>query len=152
LERAISSSLKSGVKQKKMTKKIIWRLGEKPTTKSLQELVSTGILTKDEARQVLFNETEESERTIESYQQEIKFLRELIEKLSNKTQIIEVIKEVYKPYYGYQWCQPYYGWSTITCGTSSTLTSIQAGDTSYGTLQGQYNTPTSVNFSNIQTF
>jgi len=125
-----------------MTKKLVWRFSEKPSTQSLRELVLSGILTKEEAKDILFNEVEESERTIESYQQEIKFLREIIDKLSNRTQIVEVIKEVYKPYLQWTWTQPYYSFTTIP-----TITCSGGGDTTFFT-----GTDTTTNFSNIQTF
>jgi hypothetical protein len=141
-----------------MTKKIIWRLGEKPSTKSLQELVSCGILNKEEAREILFNYEEADERSIESFKQEIKFLRELVEKLSNRTQIVGVIKEVYKPYYNYQWYVPYYNYcggvtGITTCdGQSGTL--IVSGNSYMNTTAGGNSVDTGAltNFSSIQTF
>jgi hypothetical protein len=57
-------------------------------------------------------------------------LRELIEILSkhNNSRIIEVIKEIEKPYKTYPWYQPYYYWTypndstfTLTSGTAQAL-------------------------------
>jgi len=130
-----------------MTKKIIWRLKEQPTSKMLQELVSSGILNKNEAREILFNETEESERSIESLKQEIKFLRELIEKLANNQRVVEVIKEI-RHTYDYPWCRPYYTWTDYQLGCSSdTLSGVTVSDASDTTY-----TSISANFSDISTF
>jgi hypothetical protein len=100
-----------------MTKKIIWRLSEKPSTESLQKLVSSGILTKEEAREILFNEVEESDRSIDSLKEEIRFLREIIEKLSSREKIVEVVKEYH---YTQPWYQPYHYWTMGTTYTAAT--------------------------------
>jgi len=114
----------------KMTKKIIWRLKEQPTSEMLRELVKDGILTKEEAREILFNLEEQTDRDIEGLKSEIKFLRELVEKLAqNKGQIIERIREVEKPYWRqYLWWEPYWKWTTTgdwqTAGTFSDITTF----------------------------
>ncbi len=112
------------------TKKIIWRLKEQPTSEMLRELVKDSILTKDEAREILFNLEEQVDRDIESFKAEIKFLRELVEKLANNQKVIEVVREIEKPYYPKSpWYNPYYIWSTHTpdlnCGTTYSFSSIQ---------------------------
>mgnify|MGYP001559140621 FL=1 len=86
-----------------MTKKIIWRLKEQPSSESLRELVKDGILTKEEAREILFSQQEDTERDSESLKAEIKFLRELVEKLSNRSQIIREVEIVKVPYYHSSW-------------------------------------------------
>ena len=74
-----------------MTKKIVWRLNEKPTSEALRQLVKDGLLSKDEAREILFSEHDETPieniPKIEEMRTEIKFLRKLVEKFSdnNKT-------------------------------------------------------------------
>jgi len=88
----------------------------------LQELVSSGILTKDEAREILFNETEESERSVESLKQEIKFLRELVEKLANSQKVITTIREIEVPIYRqYPWWRPYEVWCSYGGQTYTSL-------------------------------
>ena len=79
-----------------MTTKIIWRLKEQPTSESLRELVKDSILTKEEAREILFSQETEKEVNEDQLKSEIKFLRELVDKLSNhnNVKIVEVIKEV----------------------------------------------------------
>ena len=130
-----------------MTKKLIWRLKEQPSTKSLQELISSGILTKDEAREILFSH--EDERSDDSLKSEIKFLRELVEKLSKRDKVVEVIREIEKPYRVYPWYVPYETW-IVDCATTDsgyTYTGGQANTTiTAGTTTGM------VNFSNISTF
>lgn len=103
--------------------KIIWRLKEQPTTQSLQELVKNNLLTKEEAREILFSSQEQEDRDKESLKSEIKFLRELVEKLSNnRSQIITTIREVEVPYRQYPWYEPYkyYCGNDIICQTDAT--------------------------------
>lgn len=95
-----------------MTKKLTWRLAKLPTPDELSELIKTAIITKEEARNILFNEQEDRDKT--SLQEEIKFLRELVVKLSQSTnQITTIIKEIEVPKYQKNlWYQPYYYWAT----------------------------------------
>jgi len=106
-----------------MTKKLTWRLGKLPSTEELRELVKDKLITNEEARGILFKLEEETERDKESLEEEIKFLRELVDKLSNKTQIVEVIKEIRTPYYNYGWWNPYQTY----CGGTSGITYATAG-------------------------
>jgi len=122
-----------------MTTKLVWRLKEQPSTKSLQELVVSGVLTKEEAREILFSSQEENERDTKSLENEIKFLRDLVEKLAqNRSQIVEVIKEVQIPYYNYDWYKPYHYYcgagDTITLGASGTTTSTDCSFNSIDTF------------------
>ena len=123
-----------------MTKKIVWRLKEQPTSEMLRELVKDNILTKNEAREILFNLEEQTDRDIESFKSEIKFLRELVEKLANPQKVVEIIREIEKPWKPYCWWQPYWVWSTTSCGYSSNTntSALMAGASS--------------NFSDIKTF
>lgn len=96
-----------------MTKNIKWRLSNLPSTEELRELVQDGLLSKDEARGILFTTTDEEEKKTESQETEIKFLKELVlqltEKLGNTTisypinPIVIKQYERYMPYYG-TWC------------------------------------------------
>lgn len=127
-----------------MTKKLIWRLKESPTTEALRELVKDKILTNDEAREILFSSEEQTERDKKSLEEEIKFLRQLVEKLSqSRSQIIEVIKEVKVPYIHYQWYKPYEIW----CG--GTMTTTTDGNYYYN---GTTLTTGTSNFSSVNTF
>jgi hypothetical protein len=143
-----------------MTKKeeLVWRLGKLPTVEEITTLIANKIITQDEAREILFNKKIEEERDIKSLETEIKFLRDLVEKLSQgRNQIVEVIKEVVKPFYIKEpWYQPYYYWcngsSSITLGVSGTATNLSnAINCTSNTLQVN-STPTNCSFSSIQTW
>lgn len=142
-----------------MTKKLLWRLKSLPTTDELRDLVKDGILTKEEAREVLFSQEDEKERDVKSLETEIKFLREVVAKLSqNSTQIVETIEKVYVPYKRYPWYEPYQMWcgvgtstgfaSTITGG--NVLSAMTAGGTSSFTTNASNTIPKS--FDQIKTF
>ena len=133
-----------------MTKKIIWRLKEQPSSESLRELVKDGILTKEEAREILFSQQEDTERDSESLKAEIKFLRELVEKLSNRSQIIREVEIVKVPYYHSSWYQPYQVWCG---GTSATYTTGTTGMMNLVTSVGSSSaTGVNTSFSDIKTF
>lgn len=124
---------------KNMTKKqkIVWRLGKLPTTEELRELVKDKILTNEEAREILFSTETEDERDEKSWKAEIKFLRELVDKLSNqdRTRIVEVIREVERPYVRWSWYNPYSNWCSASSGTlylTTTGTALNSGVTLCG--------------------
>jgi len=128
-----------------MKKKIIWRLKEQPTVESLQKLVENKILTKEEAREILFsseNINEKDDRDIESLKSEVKFLRELVQKLAERSKIVSVMQEVTIPYRNDVWCQPYNTW----CGTIN--------DSGYYTTNSNtmISSTSSDNFNSIATF
>lgn len=107
--------------------KLVWRLKEQPTSENLRELVKDGILSKDEAREILFSSETEEDRDKESLKSEIKFLRELIEKLATHQKVVEVIRGVENPYWRrWDWYNPYIVWcdgassGNLTIGTDST--------------------------------
>lgn len=127
--------------------KIIWRLKELPTPSELKDLVASGIMSKDEARTILFSSQTEEDRDKKSLESEIKFLRELVERLSNNSnvKIIETIREVERPWKIEKWYKPY----EIYC-MNSVSTAMLDGQTSY-TLTGISQGGTS-DFSNIKTF
>ena len=128
-----------------MKKKLNWRLGKLPSPDEVRELVKDKIITQDEARGILFSEQEETERDIKSLESEIKFLRELVEKLSknNSSTIIETIRYVERPYINYPWYQPYQIWCSAQAigGTQSIQT------TQYNCASDQ-----NVSFQAINTF
>ncbi len=123
-----------------MTKKLVWRLGKLPSPDEVRELVKDKIITQEEARDILFSDKEDTERDTKSLEEEIKFLRTLVEKLSvGSTKIVEVIKEVYRPYYTQPWYQPYGYW--VTCQNISS-TGTTTGSNAYtltGTSSNQLN-------------
>lgn len=132
-----------------MTKQLKWRLGKLPTPDEVLKLVNDKLITKEEARDILFNEQEDSVRDTESLETEIKFLRELVSKLSNNqtTKIVEVIREVDKGYYKYNWYKPY----DTYCSANYVVSSPSIGGTNpiYLTNNG---TVSNASFTDIQTF
>lgn len=130
-----------------MTKKIIWRLKESPTAEKLSILVKGNLLTREEAREVLFNLTEESERSVESLKEEIKFLREIVDQLSqSKSKVVEIIREVGTPYKRWDWVPRYIDW----CGTGITDSNVTFTNSDLSV--GSNLTTSSSNFSDINTF
>ena len=132
-----------------MTKKIVWRLKEVPTSEKIALLVERHLLTNDEAREILFKSETEEDRDKKSLESEIKFLRELVEKLSqDKSRIIEVIREIEKPYYPYRWWRPYDIWCGGTTGGNFTCSNGVAT----GNLVMNAAMNATSNFSDIKTF
>jgi len=131
------------------TTKLVWRLKESPTSENLRELVKDGILNKDEARQILFSSEEQEDRDKESLKSEIKFLRELVEKLANKGQIIQTIREIEVPVYKrWDWWKPYETWCCRSDGNAGSSTLI------LGTNNSTTDSITTIqaDFSDIKTF
>lgn len=134
-----------------MTKKLVWRFKTLPTVAELTMLVHDGIVSKEDAKEILFGT--EDVGNIEELKSEIRFLRELVEKLSNgqTTRIIETIREVKVPYYQQPWYQPYQVW----CSNSSTYSGIGATNTitaGSGAIQLSSTTMNGSSFSSIKTF
>lgn len=102
-----------------MTKNLKWRLGKLPTPDEVSALVKGDLLTKDEAREILFKVEDDNTREVDSFKEEIKFLRGLVEKLSNgQTNTIHTyITE--KSYPQWNWYQPYASWCSTTSFTNS---------------------------------
>lgn len=137
-----------------------WRLSKLPSSEEVLSLVKDGVITKEEAREILFTTSSEGERDEDSLKAEIKFLRELVAKLSNnqQTRIIEVIKEVEKPYYRWDWHQPYMYYCSGTSGQTYALgaqatgaTALTASAESFPINAGLASTG-SRDFTNIKTF
>ena len=105
-----------------MTKKLTWRLSNLPTVEELNTLIEKKIITKEEARDVLFSSEEDVGK--KNLKSEIKFLRKLIEKLSGNDTIIENIRIIERPYRRYPWYEPYNTWcgSGFSGSAGSTLT------------------------------
>lgn len=121
-----------------MTKKLVWRLSKLPEPSELSKLVELKIITQEEAKAILLKQEDDDERDKKSLEDEIKFLRGLVDKLSqNKNNIVEVIKtiEVEVPVYKkYPWYEPY----KYYCSNDVSQYQITASNNS--------------DFSNIKTF
>lgn len=138
-----------------MTKKetLKWRLSKLPTSEEVISLVKDKIITQDEARSILFSLETEEERDKQGLEAEIKFLRELVDKLANRSSIVETVKLIEQPYIKWHWYQPYMSWcssqgnTVYTASTSTNLldqASMAAGNT--------WATQAASNFQDIQTF
>lgn len=138
-----------------MTKKEVlkWRLSEKPTAASVIDLINSGVITKEEGKEILFNAETEEDRDKKSLESEIKFLRELVDKLAknNTSTIVETIRYIEKPYIQYYWYQPYQNWcGTVSGGTAGIATATYTGGIT-GTTSGA-GSAGSVSFNSIRTF
>lgn len=135
-----------------MTKneKLVWRLSKLPTPSELAELVKDKIITQAEAHEVLFSKETQEDVDNESLKSEIKFLRELVGKLSNNqtSKIVEVIREVEKPFHNYRWFAPYSGWVYTTSGSGASCSSSIKNAT--GIVTGTMTV--SPDFTDIKTF
>lgn len=132
-----------------MTKtKLAWRLKSLPTPDEVRELFKDKIITQEEAREILFSQETEIEVDKKSLESEIKFLRELVDKLANGnySRTIEIVREVERPWRRYPWYEPYVVWCNSSGGT---FTVTNSGTSNLAT--GQYTTSTS-DFSSIKTF
>jgi len=96
-------------------KTLKWRLSKLPTSEEVISLVKDKIITQEEAREILFSQETEEDRDEESLKSEIKFLRELVDRLSTKNLIVETIRYIEKPYTKWGWYKPYEVW----CGPSN---------------------------------
>lgn len=109
----------------KTTEKLIWRLSSLPTPSELQGLVKDGIITKEEARLILLTKESVEERDKKSLESEIKFLRDLVDRLSKDAKVItETIKIIEKPYYNYDWYKPYKYYCTSAPLSSGSVNSV----------------------------
>lgn len=149
-----------------MTTKLKWRLGKLPSPEEVMKLTNDKIITKDEAREILFTSETDEERDKKSLESEIKFLRDLVDRLSDRSKIISMIHSIQPIYISQPWYHYYGSWcggcvdtymttasvndgSTFLCANSSTLTA-PASQTS--SLYCDFDTTTAGNFSEIKTF
>ena len=98
-------------------KNLKWRLTDLPTGGEIADLVAQEVITKEEAREILFSTPSDKDNSdTKALKAEINFLRELVEKLASKTnyypQVWQTINT--KPYVGYPW---YLGYSNTFSGT-----------------------------------
>lgn len=70
-------------------KNLTWKLKEMPTGGELADLVETDVITKEEAREIMFGSAENDKEKIKALEEQIEFLRDLVTELSkNKTTTI----------------------------------------------------------------
>lgn len=96
-----------------MTKKLVWRLGKLPSPDEVRELVKDKIISQEEAREILFTQEDEKAKDLKSLESEIKFLRDLVDKLSqDRSRTVQYITQSQPQYARYDWYQPYVVWSS----------------------------------------
>lgn len=140
-----------------MTTKIKWRLSKLPSVEEVSLLVEKGVLKNEEAREILFSHETEEDRDKKSLQDEIKFLREMVQRLTqSRTQLVETIRYVEKPFVNTPWYPQYQtfcdnqtgfsGLSTVNLSNQSVLTSTAGTSLTYSGADLQQN------FTDIKTF
>lgn len=108
-----------------------WKLKEKPTTENVVELVNAHIITKEEARQIVLEKTEDIKMSdIESIKEEVKLLRKLVLELIDKKPSEVIVKIIEKniinvPYKYNEWTTPYITY----CSNNSTSNDLTGAST-----------------------
>lgn len=132
--------------------KLVWRLSKLPTPDELVLLINNKLITQEEAKEILFKSETPEDRDTESLKSEIKFLRDLVEKLSKSpVTIIETIKVVEKPYIGKPWYEPY----RFYCGSSGSVSYTTSNPSSYNLTTGSNTSGfdgAALAFNSIKTF
>lgn len=75
-----------------------WRLPELPTASEVADLVDSGIITKEEAREILFKTGQDNKKEVEALTEEIMFLRKLVDTLANKNSGYSAVWHYYDTY------------------------------------------------------
>lgn len=65
-----------------MTKKLNWKLKQLPTASEVADLVHNKIITAEEAKQMLFTESDDKDPTMSELKRQIEFLEGLVTELS----------------------------------------------------------------------
>lgn len=110
-----------------MTKNLVWRLQEKPTTEDITRLIEAGVITKQEAKDVFFREEEKPKKAtpseLDSVREEMKLLRELVLEIGKHqpTWVFPYVIEKVKYVPTSPWVQPYIHW----CGATYTSNASQ---------------------------
>lgn len=117
--------------QPEIEKKLTWKLKELPTADSIGRLVDTGVITPQEARDILFKEEEKQSDEVEALKEMVNTLQEMVKDLMNRdqrvnfapyTRVIEVPRR-HEPYWEKVWCD--------TSGTTLTATTGNRYKTNY---------------------
>jgi hypothetical protein len=110
-----------------MTKNLKWRLKTPPTAEAVRDLVDAGVLSKDEAREILFTTEDETVEDTTALKSEINFLRELVEKLSSKTNYYPQVWTTIdtRPFRSYPWYSMYSAAASGTTFSTATNNSVQ---------------------------
>lgn len=134
-----------------MTKKELkWRLSDLPTASEVADLVEQEIITKDEAREILFNEQEpeKSSKEVKALKEQIKFLNQVIEAISQRRSEVITVYSTFYPYWYWPSRQP--NW--VKYGGIVGNNAINAVHTTAGSLGGyssSITSPVSVNTAKL---
>jgi hypothetical protein len=121
---------------KNMKKNLTWKLNELPNAGELADLVDSGVISKEEARDIMFGNAESDKDKIEALEKLVEFLQGLVKDLTkNKQTFVPFERTIYvdrsiRPYFDRYWMSTSkklgsQGW-TLTAnnaGTMSTSTS-----------------------------
>ena len=120
-----------------------WRLAKLPTPDDLRALVAEKIITVEEAREILISQETEEDRDKKSLQDEILFLRQLVQSLAAKGTIVQTIRTLpneIMPWQVQPWYKPYGQWvnavgtQTVGSNTANTLYMSGTGTSSLNSL------------------
>lgn len=120
--------------KKKTTKRnLTWKLENLPTASEVKELVETGILSKDEAREIILGNAESDKDKIEALETHVKFLEELVKDLA-KNRSTTVYQPIYrtidytpKPYFEKVWMSTANNLKASGINLSSTVSDSSGG-------------------------
>jgi hypothetical protein len=78
-------------KMKKEDRNLVWKLGELPNAGELANLVDSEVITKEEAREIMFGSPGSDKDRVKALEDQVELLLGLVKSLSNRTpQIINV--------------------------------------------------------------
>lgn len=94
---------------KNTKKNLTWKLNELPNAGELADLVDSGVISKDEARDIMFGSAESDKDKIEALEKLVDFLQGLVKDLTkNKQTFVPYEKTIYvdrsiRPYFDKYW-------------------------------------------------
>lgn len=111
-----------------MTKKLSWKLKQLPNATEVADLVKTKVITAEEAKQILFTESDDKEATSDELKRQIEFLEGLVKELSKN---LQTKTHVYK--YVNDWST--YTWVVYGSGTAAPSKPLSTLDYAQGLLK-----------------
>lgn len=113
-----------------MTKKMVWRLKDLPTGDEVAALVEQGVLSKDEAREILLRDEEEENKDekVKALKEQIEFLQKVVDALTRRQYTTITYTPTYPVTYWSGWSGTL-GSGVVTCYASSTGSSIMSLNT-----------------------
>jgi hypothetical protein len=102
----------------KNTKNLTWRLEKLPTASEIADLVEAEVITKEEAREIMFGAAESDKEKIKAQEELIKFLQGLVETLAKER---GKSTTTFVPYTRTIEYKPSATWNKVWCDTQSAL-------------------------------